>query len=75
MYRIIILILQKFLWSKLLKGRLKSKLFSLALIVGGLVFIGAFTVSYFKGMTYIQSVGWIWGYIEVYFIKMFRVLI
>jgi hypothetical protein len=75
MYRIIVLILQKFLWSKLLKGRLKSKIFSILLILTGLVLLGGFFASQYMDMSFVQGVWWAWEYLESFFVKSLRFIV
>jgi len=75
MSRIIVLILQKFLWSKLLKGRFKSKIFSVFLIIAALVLLGGFIASQYMNMSFVQGVWWVWEYLENFFIRVSRVLI
>lgn len=62
--RMVLLIIQKYIWSKLLRGSFKSKimtLFSVA-IIG--VFGGALFASLFLDMSYKQGMSWAWGYAE-----------
>ena len=75
MYRIIVLILQKFLWSKLLKGRLKSKIFSILLILVGLVLLGGFFASQYMDMSFVQGVWWAWAYLENFFVRGLRFIV
>jgi hypothetical protein len=75
MYRIIVLNLQKFLWSKLLKGRLKSKIFSILLIHAGVVLLGGFFASQYMDMSFVQGVWWAWGYLENFFVRGLRFIV
>jgi hypothetical protein len=60
-YRAIILILQRFLWSKI-RGNIKSKLLWIVGLVGGGILFAALFSMFFMNMTFSEGLSWAWGY-------------
>ncbi len=62
--RAIFLFVQRYLWKKLLRGSIRSKLYTLLSIVIATVLAGATFASMSLNMTFIQGAWWTWAHIE-----------
>ncbi len=62
-YRAVMLILQRFIWSKL-RGNIRSKLSWIAGALGVAILVAALFAMFSLDMTFMQGISWAWGYIS-----------
>ena len=63
LYRAVVLILQRFIWSKI-RGNIRSKLSWIVGVLGAGILIAALFAMFSLDMTFMQGVIWAWGYIS-----------
>ncbi len=60
-YKVILLFVQKFLWSKI-KGGIRSKLLMIVMVLGAALLSGAFFTSLILDITFEQGIRFVWAY-------------
>ena len=61
--RLVLLFVQRFLWKKLFKGSVKSKIWSVVSILFFVVVGGALFASFSFNMSFLEGVSWTWSLI------------
>ncbi len=61
--KLVLLFVQRYLWKKLIKGSLKSKIWSVVSIFFVVVLGGALFASFNFNMSFVQGISWSWGLI------------
>ncbi len=62
-YKAILLFVQKYLWSRFIKGKVKANILKVAGLSVVLVSIGAFVSSILFDMTFVDGLWLVWSYV------------